>query len=351
VTGSDALELDPYEALGRPLPEGPLDDQVRHALNAALVSPSPHNTQPWRWRVDHGVVELHADLSRKLTVSDPDARELTIGCGSALEHLLIGLSHHGLAASVAVLPEPGERTFLARATVTAPPAGTVGSDEPDAADGDLYAALATRRTNRHAYDATPLPPGLAPVLDDEAGAHDVGLRWVDDPAERQGLVELIMASDRQQMADTAFRQELASWMRRPGTHRGDGMPTDALGQHGIAAQVAPLAVRTFDVGEGQAARDAALTSGSPGLVVVATDDDDPAAWLATGRALARVVLRARSLGVWSAYMNQPCEVSDGRRELRHLLGLDGHPQLVVRLGSGPDARRSPRRPVADVLAP
>ena len=86
-------------------------------------------------------------------------------------------------------------------------------------------------------------------------------------------------------------------MRRPHTAATDGMFTDLLGQHGLAAELAPLAVRTFDVGKGQAARDGQLVEGSPHLWVLHTGEDTPAWWLATGRALAHLTLAATHHGV------------------------------------------------------
>jgi hypothetical protein len=266
---------------------------------------------------------------------------MLIGCGAALEHLLLVLGHHGAGVDLAVLPDPDDPDHLA--TVVVGGAGTY----PDLPA--LVAAMDDRRTNRTAYRPDPIPDADLGVLRSAAESFGVEVRRVEDPDERARVVELIMASDREQMADTHFRRELSAWMRRAHERASDGMPADLLGQRGIAAEVAPLVVRTFDMGKGQAARDGELVEGSPELWVLATADDTPGSWLSCGRALARITLEATARGIAHAYMNQPVEIPRRRVELAGALGLAGHPQLVVRMGYADPVHPSPRRPVADVL--
>ena len=45
---------------------------VRSALQLAARAPSVHNTQPWKWRVGEGSVELLADETRRLRATDQD---------------------------------------------------------------------------------------------------------------------------------------------------------------------------------------------------------------------------------------------------------------------------------------
>jgi hypothetical protein len=118
----------------------------------------------------------------------------------------------------------------------------------------------------------------------------------------------------------------------------------------MASHVGPLMIRSFDLGRRQADKDRALAEGSPLLAVLVTAADDPPAWLATGQALQRVLLRARAAGVWSSYLNQPVEVPQLRPRLAGEIDRPGEwPQLVVRFGYGPPVPPEPRRPVDDVL--
>jgi hypothetical protein len=334
------LELNPYEAIQQSIPEEG-DGRLKALLAWANLSPSPHNTQPWAWSVRDGVIELRRDNSRLLTVSDPDGRELTIGCGCALEHLLLRLGIDGDLVDVAILPDASDSTLLARVTV--------GVGEPYVNLPALVAQMPKRRTNRTAYHGEPMSAAQRDHLTAAAGGFGVDVIWASDAAARDAIVDLIMQSDREQMADPAFRKELSHWMRPEHSHQMDGMEADLLGQHGVAAYIAPIVVRTFDMGKSQAAKDSQLTEGSPDIFILHTERDDPAAWLATGRALAHFTLGAMDLGRASAYMNQPCEVPASRAELRKLFDMSGSPQLILRVGVADETHAALRFPVADVL--
>jgi hypothetical protein len=65
--------------------------RLRFALNYAVLAPSSHNSQPWRFIVDGDTVMLCADRTRALSVVDPFDRELVISCGAALFNYIAAL--------------------------------------------------------------------------------------------------------------------------------------------------------------------------------------------------------------------------------------------------------------------
>jgi hypothetical protein len=108
-------------------------------------------------------------------------------------------------------------------------------------------------------------------------------------------------------------------------------------------------VRTFDVGNGRAAKDQSLAAHSPVLGVLGGKTDDPAGWLAVGQALSAVTLAATAAGVSHAYLNQAVEVPEVRDRLRRAIPAVEHPLLVLRFGFAKPVRRTPRRPLDEVI--
>lgn len=103
------------------------------------------------------------------------------------------------------------------------------------------------------------------------------------------------------------------------------------------------------MGNGVAAKDEKLATGSPLLLVLGTEQDTPPAWLAAGQALASVLLWACTEGVTASYLNQPCEIEALRIRFRDAIGCTGFPQLVLRMGYGAEVPPTPRRRVTEVL--
>ena len=52
-------------------------------VRAAILAASPHNTQPWLFKITDSVIELHIDPRRNVGALDPFQREEHIGLGCA----------------------------------------------------------------------------------------------------------------------------------------------------------------------------------------------------------------------------------------------------------------------------
>jgi hypothetical protein len=321
---------------------GTHEQLLRGLIQYGILAPSSHNSQPWRFRLRPEVLELRLESRRLLPISDPAGRELRIACGAAIGQMEIAARHFGFQLLVDLIPDPVDRDLLARLRIGP-------AVEPTERDHQLFAALPHRHTVRRPFEATPLPVGLKADLREAAIDCGAWLEFVDDFRDRHELAELITKADRVQLHDPDFRQELARWLRPSRSDTPDGMPGHAFGLNAVASVMAPLVIRTFDVGDGRAAYHQSLVAGSPALAVLGTSQDRQLAWLEAGRALARVLLLATHHGVRSSYLNQPIEVALLRNRVRGLLSNEGHPQLILRMGYGPEGRATPRRSVDEVL--
>jgi hypothetical protein len=159
----------------------------------------------------------------------------------------------------------------------------------------------------------------------------------------------IAEADRRQWADRTFRKELARWVRTDAEHQADGIPTRELGVQDWLAFAGPAIVRTFNRGNDQAARDSDIALRSPTLAVLATDGDDAGEWLRAGQALERVLLVAQAEGLSVSYLNQPLEFEDLRGCVASVCGGKTFPQILLRLGEGPEVPPTPRRGVQGLM--
>lgn len=311
-----------------------LAPRIRALLEAAIRAPSSHNTQPWFFHAGDEAIDLFADRTRALPVNDTDDRELTISCGCALFNLRVAAAAAGLDTEVQLAPERLDADLLARVRLVP---GT-----RDAYLGDLLPFVARRRTWRQRFDARPVPGKLLDVLATACAQEGPTLRTLTVEGKRQQLALLVAEGDRLQWSDPRWRRELAAWLHP--RRRGDGLAVPAL-----AARVAQFVVRSFDMGDGIAAKDRQLADGSPLLAVLTTQDDTAASWIATGQGLQHLLLQACANGLQASFLNQPVQVASVRPRLRELAG--GIPQIVLRLGyADAELPATARRPLEEVLA-
>ncbi|MGH8308965.1 MAG: Acg family FMN-binding oxidoreductase [Steroidobacteraceae bacterium] len=326
-------------AVSRPVPYVMKSDVVELCIGQATLAPSIHNTQPWLFRVSEEHIELIADRTRGLAVMDPFDRELTISCGAALFNLRVAAALAGHDAFVELLPVRDDPDVLARVIFA------TGTGRTFREAHELGAALTRRRTYRKRFVPQTIDRAQIDVLRAAAEIEGAHLQALDTEALRHGAGELVAAGDAILWEDPRWRRELAAWMypRR----RGDGLSVP-----GFAVPAAQLLIRSFDMGEGLAARDADVVHGSPLLVVLGTDGDEPADWLRAGQALERLLLRACADGLQASYLNQPIQVPKLRQRVQSLVAAVGKPQLLLRLGyPASDVPPSPRRALADVMQP
>ncbi|MFC7530108.1 hypothetical protein [Actinoplanes sp. GCM10030250] len=96
----------------------------RHVLEdcveAATMAPSLHNSQPWKFRIADGAVNVYADHTRQLAVLDPSGRELMISVGAAVFNLRLRLRQAGHLPRLTVFPDSGQSDLVATVTSAGP---------------------------------------------------------------------------------------------------------------------------------------------------------------------------------------------------------------------------------------
>jgi Nitroreductase family len=337
------LRANPWTVLEADFPiDDTASEQLHFLLSYAILAPSEYNTQPWRFKVTNRTIELYADRSRRLPRLDPDDRELTISCGAALLNLRLALRHFGYADEVEIPYRQEAPDVLARVSLGRRRRATREEHE-------LFHAILRRRTNRQAFEARVVPAPPLSNLKGIARRAGVWFQVVQGEEARQAVADLIVTGDRLQWADKQFRQELAQWVRPEGLESHDGLPGYAHAKGTFASSVSPFVVRTFNMGTGEAAKDRQLAAGSPVLAVLGTSGDSWREWFSAGQAVEKILLRARATGIWASFLNQPIEVPSLRTALRELLGRSDFPQVVLRMGYGPEVPPTPRRSVSEVL--
>jgi len=193
---------------------GTAAERLRFLAGYAVLAPSVHNIQPWRFRLTGERIELRADRSRALPVRDPDDRELLLSCGAALFHLRLALRRFGHAGEVVLWPDAADPDLFARL-------GFGPAAEPTAEERTEFAAIPHRRTHRGPLAPRPVPTAVLTELRVLAAEEGAWLHLVESEPERAALVALIEEADRLQAADPALQQELPARVRERAPLAGD----------------------------------------------------------------------------------------------------------------------------------
>ena len=316
-----------------------IDEAFRRAVVRAMLAPSVHNTQPWRFVLRSGVLDVFADRGRQLAVLDPTGRQLQLSVGCAIFNARVSLAASGASPAVRLLPDPAQPSLLASIDL--------GDGAVDRELAALDPVIGLRQTNRRRFASGEVPPEVVRTLVAAAEREGAILLPVVLEDDRMALARLVQRADSLEISDPAYRAELRAWTT-----------TDPDRRDGVRALVVPhvdgtagdeVPIRDFD-SQGQGALPPQTRSGREQcLLLLGTNTDRPEAWLRAGEALERVWLEVTRAGYVASLFSQPVEVSAVRAQLRTELRLSMRPHMVIRVGRAAVTPASRRRRVADVL--
>jgi len=336
-------------------------------VRAAILAASPHNTQPWLFKVTNSSIELHIDTERNVGALDPYLREEHMGIGCALENLMLAAPANDYAATVTLQPgklqpipaDPKPR-LLAHVDLA--------SGKRD--ESELYNAIPRRHTNRGPYDPNkPIPPDFLEALgrlpgDDADGKVFLFTAEVD----RKKIAEVSSAANAEIYSDPDVQRGSEHWVRMKWSsvqeHR-DGLTIDTFGLPPIADAVVkmmtPGMLRWAGLhSEKNGYLNLMLSAPLIGFIAV-RDRYEQEQCLRAGRIWQRAHLLATARGLAARPCNEAVEMVDyerarGRPASRAALlnEITGdsmwQPTFVFYMGYPTlSAHASPRRPVQAVL--
>lgn len=140
-----AMTRRPHTALAPWDQAGSYDDPRLYALSYGLLAPNPHNRQPWEVALDgDDSMVIYRNAALALPVTDPYARQLTIGMGCFLDLTRMAAAERGFTMEADLFPD-GEEGPVAVCRL-------VGGASAD----PLFAHVMERRSHKEEFDARPV---------------------------------------------------------------------------------------------------------------------------------------------------------------------------------------------------
>ncbi|WP_292290579.1 twin-arginine translocation pathway signal protein [Marivita sp.] len=344
--GLFAATRTPHAALAPWDMAGQYPDPRLRALSHALLAPNPHNRQPWEAElIGDDTVAIWRDPARDLPVTDPYARQLTIGMGCFLDLMRLAAAEEGYAIDQTLFPA-GEAGPVALCRFIA------GGAQPD----PLFAHVLQRRSHKEmfqdrALDAAALD-SIAPHVDLVAqGADAVALR---DLATEAWLIEAGTPDAWKESIDL-LRIGKAEINAQPDGIDLGGATFELLNRTGLLTREASLDPTTM-AAQGAIQGTVDAIASAPALVVQTSPTNTRADQIATGARWLRLNLAATGAGLGVRPVSQALQEYPEMTALYDAIHAAHAPdggtvQMLGLLGYAAPTARTPRWPIDARMRP
>jgi hypothetical protein len=293
---------------------------LQDLLGFAVLAPSSHNSQPWKFIAQGQEITIRPNFERELSASDVNHRQLYISLGCALENLLVAADYYNFDATVTYNDNGVTIFFQKQSTLQ------------KHGENHLIFAIPRRHTNRNAYrDQIPDQQFL-----NRAKSHsrdDICIDFVLKQEEKDKIADIVNEALIFAMDDKKFRRELSQYVKANTTASPIGMPGFGFGAPTPISLLAPTLLRYLNVNKMTKKKDEELLKNqTPVFGIISTQQDDHASWMQAGQLYERVALEAEQQNMKTQPLAAVIQMGDFYRKLQDILQVASRPQFFFRLG-------------------
>ncbi|MBI3633196.1 MAG: nitroreductase family protein [Candidatus Vogelbacteria bacterium] len=318
---------------------GTMAERLKFLINFAVLAPSSHNSQPWKFAISDSQITLSPDFSRELPSSDANHRQLYTSLGCALENLTVAAGHYGFGFITQYFPNGTDQIVM----TFVPGTKSIG-------ENDLLPYVLKRHTNRNRYDSR-LPDRIFLDWLRDGSSESLKIDVIKDPETKAKIAEVVTRANVCATQDKIFRSELSQYVKSNTTSAKLGMPMFGFGMPTLVSFIAPWVVKSFNVNKLSQKEDGRLLKEfTPVLVVISGAKDNKESWVRAGELYETIALMAEKEGIKTAPMAAVIQIGEFYKELQNCSKIEWRPLVFFRLGySDKITKHSPRLSSGEVI--
>lgn len=162
---------------------------------------------------------------------------------------------------------------------------------------------------------------------------DIRVDIIRDIKKREALIDIILQASEEAFSDSAFRAELAHYVKMPNTSSSFGMPTSTMGIPLPLAPFASFMVRKVNVARMNKTQDRKIFLSAPITVLISAKKDEPMNWVRVGEIFEHIALEATRREISTHVSEAAIQIGDYYKKIQGVIGFGGHrPQMFFRMG-------------------
>lgn len=318
-------------------------ERLKFLLRFALLAPSSHNSQPWRFHITGDQIVVYPELSRALPKSDKNDRQLFISLGAALANLLVAANFYGYRSKVRYMPNEFSGAAFVVRLLEVEINNSINRDER------IVKSIISRHSNRNKYSDRILSDEFIESIKSASG-DQFRVYVIQDKKIKNKIADIVIDANVEAMDDSDFRFELSSYVKSNVTKSKIGMPMFGFGVPTLLSFLAPFLLRRFNLNRLSRSQDEELLKEhTPYFVIITSRVDDKESWIKAGEIFESIALMAERDGVRTASMAAPIQIGENYKKMQLLLSTEMRPQVFFRMGYSEEITpHSPRLSLEDI---
>lgn len=303
-------------------------EKLKFLLNFAVLAPSSHNSQPWRFEVHKNLIRVFLERSRCLFSGDENNRQSYISLGCSITNIMIAADYYGFDCNLVYYPDINNEKELLVSDIK-----IINKSNPTSLlENHLIFSIPRRITNRNQYEKKfPLDTFLDNIK--KYSNDDLEIHIIKDKEKKDKLADIAVAASVAAMENKDFRRELSQYVKPNITSSPIGMPCFGMGIPTPVSFIVPIMIKYLNMNKLSYKKDRILLkSHTPIFVIIATRNDDKLNWLKTGELYERIALIATREGLSTAMWAAPIQIGEYYRDFKEILETNFRPQAFFRLG-------------------
>lgn len=195
-----------------------MKNDILKIIEAARLSPSADNSQPWFFEVEGEAIYLHHDLENASAnhLYNIDFFADYVSLGAVLENIHIQAHHLGYSPKISLLEGKGA---LAKIEI---------AKTHDPYSSYLLKAIENRKTNRRRYSTKKISEDIRTEIEDMVRKNNLKIHWIKNPQMIKKFARIISIHDYVLWEDRALRENLLRMLRFEKRHHPEGLPLESL---------------------------------------------------------------------------------------------------------------------------
>jgi len=328
--------LSPWNVKENKFPvNGKMSSKLKFLLNYAILAPSGHNSQPWKFALADNLIEILPDYSKTRKEVDPLNRELFISLGAAAKNIEIAALNFGMMYEKDILNDKIVIKFKNGVSLSS--------------STELFKAIVKRNTNRGEYYVKSIEKEKIEAINKIPGK-DAFIKIIEDKDSKKEVAKLVQMADIVWFKSRSLTKELTEWLRDDLETSKDGLPTSVLSLYKVAVEMKYLFSSDSEYAKKRAKKDSDQAINSPIIIAVATKEDKIKDWIEAGGVFETLALKLTSLGLNSGFFNTVVQLKNPRNNIAKIFKINGVVQMLLRVGYAKEKMiRTQRRPIDEVL--